>query len=222
MTLFLVSSSRGRHPLRRGSSHIRYLSNRALRRIFSYQRWLVLYSELKSKKGSDSSVPVELRRAEESDTAAIVAALPDELVGHLPREAVDNMVRSRFKNGVPCFLALAEGSVVGGCWCPTSRTAQFFDLANAAEITTLFVAPPGRGRGIGTLLCRYASESLARAGRSYCVSLVWYSRPASVKAHLNAGFKPIGEKLTISLFGIRWSRYSANTNPKRLRVLWPE
>lgn len=151
---------------------------------------------------------MELKEAGIFDIPELIMALPNELVGHLPKTAIDSMVKQRFNLGIRCFIALFEGRIVGGCWSPPSHTAKFLNIKNAAEITTLFVTSEGRGQGIGTLLCRYVCTSLAKSGTSNCISLVWYSRPASIKAHLNAGFVPIGEKKTISLLGIRWSRFS--------------
>lgn len=190
------------------ASLARYLSNRIAKRLLSRQRWLILWRKTSSVTDTCEDSGLTVREAEASDIDRLARSLPLELVAHLPKEKVHSMVASRFRSGMPCFVVYDSDTLLAGCWCPVSQTGPHLSINNAAEITTLFVTPEARGRGISTLLCRHVCDHLYRKGVQNCVSLVWYSRPASIKTHLNADFVPVGEKVTWSLLGLRWTRFN--------------
>ena len=186
---------------------------RARRRLLSKYEWVVLYSDLRPTEPDVfelQSSELLIRPAVLSDTDGLLATLPFELVGHLPDARKQQMVLDRFRTNIPCFLALSGRTIVGGCWCP-----DFLDVPKlpivisnpAFEIATLFVSASHRGKKIGEYLCRYACAAMAGMGYKSAISLVWYSRPASIRAHLNAHFSPIGQKSTYFLSGLRWSRF---------------
>ncbi|WP_420845076.1 GNAT family N-acetyltransferase [Marinobacter iranensis] len=132
-------------------------------------------------------------------------------------------VNERFGAGVPCILATDSDSsqVIGGCWCRkvTPGSMLWPLLPNRGvvfEISTLFVDPDYRGKNLGSILVEYACSMMKGRGFNGCVSLVWYTRPASVKAHLKIGFKPVGEKVTLSFLGVRRSHVHPGFRQERL------
>ncbi|WP_427902069.1 GNAT family N-acetyltransferase [Marinobacter panjinensis] len=133
------------------------------------------------------------------------------------------MVSERFKAKIPCILAInsLSGQVVGGCWCSEVAPRNILwglmpEWGPVFEISTLFVDPGFRGKSLGSVLVEYACSTMRDRGFNACVSLVWYTRPASVKAHLKVGFKPVGEKVTMSILGVRRSRVHSGFRKQRL------
>lgn len=187
-----------------------YLFYRLKGRIFRIDRWVIMAREL---TGVESEVgDVSAQSATHSDIDRIINVLPYELVGYAPASIRKLIVERRFKANIPCYVVKEESRVIGGCWTPVCNMKDQLakigvEVDKAGEITTLFVTPKARGRGIAATLCDYACKNLATTGFDHCVSLVWYSRPASIRAHIKAGFKPVGEKSTYSFLGFRWSQY---------------
>lgn len=196
---------------------------RARNRLFSRRAWVVLCRPLELHTETGIPDGIEVREANGSDIEAIAKALPDELAGRLSSEKRIATVSERFKAGVPCILAINSGSgqVVGGCWCrkvtPGSMLWPLLPSGGVVfEISTLFVDPDCRGKSLGSVLVEYACSMMRDRGFNACVSLVWYTRPASVKAHLKVGFKPVGEKVTLSFLGIRRSHVHSGFRQERL------
>jgi len=196
---------------------VSYFWYRVTRRILSRQSWVILHRPTDAPSQSPPSSNYSIQRAEQADQVKIVDALPSELAGHLPATHRHNLVYGRFKAGIQCVVAkTSSGEVAGGCWCPPfldfDALAKLGIVTDAAfEITTLFVEPAHRGTGIAAKLFDCACEIMREDGYSDCISLVWYSRPASINAHLKAGFEPIGEKNTYSVAGFRWTRYRSES-----------
>lgn len=187
---------------------------RARRRLFSRQAWVVLHIPLPIDATQRNIESVSFREAKREDLEELAASLPDELAGHLTEARRMDLVTSRLNANIPCVVAVDDrsGKMVAGCWCtPLRDSSPINDLlqkpGRTFEISTLFVLPESRGSGIGSWLVAYACDSMYQMGYGACVSLVWYTRPASIKAHLKAGFQPIGEKMTVSLFGWRRTFY---------------
>lgn len=196
---------------------------RARNRLFSRRAWVVLCRPLEPHAETRMPDGIEVREAGASDVEAIARALPDELAGRLSREKRIATVNGRFRAGIPCILAIDSESsqVIGGCWCrkvtPGSLLGPLLSNRGAVfEISTLFVDPDYRGRNLGSLLVEYACSMMKSKGFNGCVSLVWYTRPASIKAHLKVGFKPVGEKVTLSFLGIRRSQVHSWFRHERL------
>lgn len=196
---------------------------RARNRLFSRRAWVVLYRPL--EPDTETGIPdgIEVREASASDIEGIAEALPDELAGRLSREKRIVTVSERFRARAPCILAIESnsGQIVGGCWCrKVTRGSILWPLLPnrgvVFEISTLFVDPDYRGKRLGSVLVEYACSKMEGSGFNGCVSLVWYTRPASVKAHLKVGFKPVGEKVTLSLLGIRRARVHPVFRQERL------
>jgi GNAT superfamily N-acetyltransferase len=199
---------------------------RARNRLFSRRAWVVLCRSLEPYTERGIPDGIEVREASESDIEAIAEALPDELAGRLSRERRIASVSERFRARVPCILAVESdsGQVVGGCWCrKVARGSMLWPLLPSQdvvfEISTLFVDPGYRGKHLGSVLVEYACSMMKGRGFNGCVSLVWYTRPASVKAHLKVGFKPVGEKVTLSFLGIRRSRVHPGFRQERLPLI---
>lgn len=187
--------------------------HRAKNRLFSRQSWVVLSRLLSACQGQMTANDIEVREAREDELDAVARVLPDELAGRLSYDKRLAMVKGRFRSGMPCILAIGVGSgkIVGGCWCrsvsPENPLRQLLpEWRDVFEISTLFVAPDCRGMNLGAVLVDQACSIMREKGYQGCVSLVWYTRPASVKVHLKVGFQPVGEKVTFSVFGIRRSR----------------
>lgn len=196
---------------------------RARNRLFSRRAWVVLARPF--VPNTEAGIPdgIELREASSSDIEAIARALPDELTGRLSLEQRRAMVSERFKAKIPCILAINThcGQVVGGCWCsevsPRSSLRELLpEWGPVFEISTLFVDPGFRGKSLGSVLVESACSMMRERDFNACVSLIWYTRPASVKSHLKVGFKPVGEKVTISLLGVRRSRVHSGFREQRL------
>lgn len=199
---------------------------RAKNRLFSRRAWVVLFRSVEPSISTVVPEGIEIRKANENDIAAIANALPDELAGRLSREKRLTIVRNRFRMETPCILALESGSgqVVGGCWCRKlgagSVLWQLISRRDAVfEISTLFVDPACRGKNLGAVLVGSASNMMRANDFKGCVSLVWYTRPASIKAHLKVGFHPIGEKNTYSILGVRWTKTSATIKKAKMPAL---
>lgn len=196
---------------------------RARNRLFSRRAWVVLYRPLALNTEAGIPEGIEVREASGSDIDAIARALPDELAGRLSHGKRVAMVSERFSAGVPCILAINSdsGRVVGGCWCRNLAPGNLLwpllpNREAVFEISTLFVDPDCRGKNLGSVLVEYACNMMKGRDFSACVSLVWYTRPASVKAHLKVGFKPVGEKVTMSVLGFRRSSVHSVFCPGRL------
>lgn len=213
------------NPLANEGKELQLFLYRAGRRLFSRQAWVVLSKSLDERSAEAVPEGIELKEAQECDIERIADALPDELAGRLTHEKRVAMVRSRFKAGVPCVIAVnsTRSEVLGGCWCrPLARghglRALLPGWSNVFEVSTLFVTPEARGKSIGTVLMRRACSFMRENGFQGCVSLVWYTRQPSIKSHLKLGFQPVGEKVTASVLGFRktWfrSQYRSRALPQ--------
>lgn len=196
---------------------------RARNRLFSMRSWVVLCRPLTPCIGAVAPDEIEVREASSVDIEAIAGALPDELAGRLSFEQRITMVKERFDAGIPCAVAINRdsGQVVGGCWCRKVASGSMLwpllpSLDMAFEISTLFVDPDCRGKNLGSVVIEYACSMMRCRDFNTCVSLVWYSRPASIKAHLRVGFKPVGEKATLSVLGVRRSYVRSGFRQERL------
>lgn len=212
-------------PLADESKEFQLFLYRAGRRLFSRQAWVVLSKSLDEKIAGAVPDGIALKEAQECDSERIADALPDELAGRLTHEKRMAMVRSRFKAGVPCVIALNANTseILGGCWCrPLADGHALRSLlpgwSHVFEVSTLFVTPAARGKRIGTVLMSRACSFMKEKGFQGCVSLVWYTRQPSIKSHLKLGFRPVGEKVTASVLGIRktWfrSQYRSRALPQ--------
>jgi ribosomal protein S18 acetylase RimI-like enzyme len=193
---------------------LRIFLYKARKRLFNIDRWVILLHHLDGITSENNSIDsITIMDACNNDALSIIDALPDELVGNMTPDAIKHMVIQRIKSGIPCWLAKKDGAILGGCWVYTSGLNRFvkenidIDIGKSGELTTLFVVPHARNMGIGKKLCQHVCSSLFSKKWDSAISLVWYSRQASIHAHLKTGFKPVGEKRTYSFLGFRWSRY---------------
>lgn len=196
---------------------------RVRKRFFSRQAWVVLCKCLDKSDIRTTPEGIEVREAQEGDLASIAYALPKELAGRLSAEKRLAMVMSRYKAGTRCLIAVNKqtAEVLGGCWCRPLAVEHALrpllpDWPGVFEISTLFVAPEARGNSVGSVLVSRACNVMAESGFQGCVSLVWYTRPASVKSHLKLRFRPVGEKVTASYLGYRKTWFSKDYRKQAL------
>ena len=193
----------------------RLIVYKTLRRLWSHHSWVVLYRSAESMLYSSNLGGYQIRPARPDDADGIRVALPNELVSRLSEHDKASLIAARFRSNMPCFVVEDNGRVIGGCWCPEiSPGSQLVALApdkgRLFEISRLYVSPEYRGKGIASALCDEVCLQMGAAGYDGGLSLVWYTRPASIRSHLNAGFTPVGEKNTWTIAGFRWIRYASH------------
>lgn len=186
---------------------------KALKRLWSRQSWVVLYRSAESGQANDNQSGIRYRPATLDDAKGIREALPSELVGRFSEQAKASFITARFQSNMPCFVVEDRGRIIGGCWCPEIAPASQLaalspEKGRLAEISRLYVSPDYRGKGIASALCEEVCGQMGAAGYDGVLSLVWYTRPASIRSHLKAGFTPVGEKNTWSIAGFRWTNFT--------------
>ena len=190
----------------------RSVLRKGFRRVRSRQSWVVLYRPLVAETRCSPAEGISFAEAGEGQLDQVAYALPDELVGGMSDAQRLGLVRARFRVSTPCVLAQesSSGHVMAGCWCrPVGSGSKLRVLlpegSDVFEISSLFTAPEYRGQKLGKVVIHQACHVMAQKGYTGCVSLVWYTRLPSIKAHLSSGFQPVGEKITWSVLGFRWS-----------------
>ena len=194
---------------------IRYVMRRLLKRLYSRQAWVVLQRKLHSPIGRHAP-PESLQFGEvtQSELSDLAHSLPFELAGDLTEQQRLSLVKDRYRAGIPCFVVKDKASeaIAAGCWAkPLDDLSPLYRVVepgcNAFEISRLFVSPDFRGKRLAVSILEEACSQMFQKGYSRAVSLIWYSRIPSIKAHLASGFEPVGQKVTWSLLGFRWTTY---------------
>ncbi len=113
------------------------------------------------------------------------------------------------------FGLFLEGQPAAICWFwghVRFRDPLLWSLSEGEAIMVdLLTAPQFRGRGLATLLIRYAAIEMRRLGMQNLYTWVWHSHHSSYRAFERAGWRQIAWVLEVHPFGKR----------QPLRVSWP-
>ncbi len=204
-------------------SKIYYYSRKAALRLCSLRRWsILLYSPRKQDllDINNPGISPVIERASINQSNLIASNIPGEVIGYMPDKEKFEYIHQLFKNEIPCYLAMDQGTLLGGCWFKRCHDPGIIALLPHPDIPTyeismLFITTKKRGQGLGRHLILKACEIMEKDNCTQIISLIWHSRKASISAHINAGFIPMGEKVTVSVGGLRWSYIRSNNNSKQ-------
>lgn len=189
---------------------------KAKRRLFSRQLWVIMERDLNNMDIERSSFDgFEFSEAQESNLSELSGSLPAEFAGSLTDLQRLAMVKSRHRAGVHCVIARdrRSKSIAAACWCRPLTVSSPLDVfvsgdRKAFEVSRLFVSADYRGMSLGTIMINAACHLMHDKKFESAISLIWYTRVPSIRAHLSANFQPVGEKVTWSVLGLRWTSYS--------------
>lgn len=134
-----------------------------------------------------------------------------------PDMADDSLLNRTFYAGEDAygFRLLLEEQPAAICWFwghVRFRDPLLWSLsAGEAIMVDLVTAPQFRGRGLATILIRYAAIEMRRLGMQNLYTWVWHSHHASYRAFERAGWRQIAWVLEVHPFG----------RQQPLRVRWP-
>lgn len=169
----------------------------ARRQMWSTQPFLVLYSRLPAKRGRlVRDLAICVSRARPQDAPEICAHWPPEFSSTRSPDEIETVVRQRFAEGMPCFVARANDRFAGAMWADRQpillRRVGLCASPSECEVRNLFIVPSLRGRGAGCRLLAGALDLLRQDGFDGCYALVFPWRAASIATHTRAGFAPLG------------------------------
>ncbi len=99
------------------------------------------------------------------------------------------------------FVAVASGTVAG--WCVLSPVSKRACYTGVAEIT-LYVHQDFRRKGIGSLLLQKLLHESAAHGIWTLQATIFAKNEASIRLHLNAGFREVGYREKIAALNGIW------------------
>lgn len=152
----------------------------------------------------------------ERDLDDIVQFFPDDLGFPLfctPAPIVREEVRSRFKSGVPTFVArdTKTNMFLGVIWCPdcdfSSALPDGRDQPKSYKNTNLYIVPEARGCGVAQGLLRFAEKELRKCEYQKAYSLISPYLIASLRANMRIGYTPFGSLTFRTLFGKRSKKF---------------
>jgi GNAT superfamily N-acetyltransferase len=137
---------------------------------------------------------LEVRPATPADRAALVGLLLRQLQEHAietPEDAIGRAVDRLLDRPEAgrLLLAFRDGTPVGVA--ALSFVSSIEHGGHSAWLEELYVDPPHRGRGIGTVLLRAACDAAAAAGATAVDLEVEASHGRAAGLYLRAGFRPL-------------------------------
>jgi L-amino acid N-acyltransferase YncA len=104
-------------------------------------------------------------------------------------------------HGLPWLVAEARGAVIGYAYATPWRTRHAYRFAVES---TVYLAPEGSGRGIGTRLYEALFERLADAGVHAVIGGIALPNPASVALHEKLGMAKVAHLPEVGFKFGRW------------------
>lgn len=113
-----------------------------------------------------------------------------------------------------CFFVLEKARPVGVLWALAGRRAsRFIDLGPCdAELSSLYVLPGSRNRGLAKALYAAASQALLSCGFSHVFAVIAEGNIASQKAAEAVGFREIARLRRPMLFGFKFRPKQCNAS----------
>lgn len=144
---------------------------------------------------NERTVPVEFRKAAETDKPAIWQIIKAVIAGgdtyvFAPDTPEDEMMAFWFSPEKHNYVAVAGGTVVGTFWLRANQPGLGSHVGNAAYM----VSPDAAGRGIGREMAEYSLAEAKRLGfAAMQFNFVVKSNTAAIKLWESVGFRIIGE-----------------------------
>ena len=144
---------------------------------------------------------------DESARAAFTPLLPEAHV--FPDVDPERWHALRADPAVTMLLAEEEGELLGFTACGESRDPDASDAVG--EVRTMFVAPGGWGRGVGTALMAAALDDLRARGCSEATVWSFADNERANRFYESCGFSPDGaartEEVWANIREVRYRRY---------------